>query len=62
MTKPAVIIWILAFTVAAGALITVVLNVPSLQNALGMWILVAVGVAAVGAIPISMSAAKALTG
>jgi hypothetical protein len=60
MVKPAFIIWILAFTVFAGALVTAVLLIPSLQAMLGTAIVAATALAAVIAVPFSRSVARAI--
>ncbi len=61
MKRPFFLIWSIAFTVGSGALITAVLNIDSLQHALGTWIVVVTVLAAVVAIPISTTSTRALT-
>jgi hypothetical protein len=60
MAKLPFLIWLLLFTVLAGALITVVLLIPSLQ-AMGLTaIVIAAAIAAVVSVPFSLSVAKAM--
>jgi hypothetical protein len=57
--RVALVVWTLAFTVLAGSLVTATLLIPSMQTALGSWIIAAAGTAAVVASPIAYFVARA---
>jgi len=58
--KPAFWIWLLSAPVLTGMAITVLLMVPSIAPALGLWILGAAAVSAVVAVPIGLVVGKAI--
>ena len=58
--KPAFWIWLLSAPVLTGVLITVLLMMPSLAPALGMWIVVAAAASAVITVPFSLVVGKSL--
>jgi hypothetical protein len=60
MTKPAFWIWLLATPVLSGVFITILLLMPSLAPALGRWIVGAVALSALVALPFSQLVNKSL--
>ncbi len=60
MSKPAIVLWLLATTTLTGILITVLLLIPSLQGQLRPWILAAAAGSAVLSAPFSVKVARAL--
>lgn len=60
MDKPAFWIWLLAAPVLTGAIIVVLLLIPSIQPALGRWILGATIASAIVAVPFAMKVGKAI--
>ncbi len=61
MVRLAVLLWILAGTVLAGAFVTVVLMMPSLQSQAMKLIPLAALAGAIVAIPLAIVAAKSIT-
>jgi hypothetical protein len=57
--KPWHFVWLLSAPVLTGVLITVLLLIPSLAPALGMWIVVAAVASMVVALPFSLVVGKA---
>lgn len=62
MSSPFGLVWSVASTVLMGLLMLVVLVVPACRPALKLWVLGAIVVGALGAIPISAYATRALVG
>lgn len=60
MNKPAFWVWLLAAPVLTGAIIVVLLLVPSIQPALGSWILGACIASMIVTIPFAMKVGKVI--
>lgn len=61
MTKPTFWIWLLSAPVLAGALIVVLLLIPSLSPVLGYWIIGACALSALVTLPFSISVGRFLS-
>ena len=58
--RPVYFIWVLVWSVMAGASLTAVLLIPALRHQSAWWITVAVLASAGAAVPISMNIAEAM--